>query len=869
MRKTTILLLAAMAIQGYGCSSSQKIEKAPMGVVDNAPASSEEPMMEQTWPEINVAGDSTDLNELPRYNASRKREQDLIHEKVEISFDWEKQHALGKATLTLKPYFYPSDKLTLDAKGFDINSITLEGSATPLKYEYKDKEQLIIQLGKTFTRKDEYKIVISYVAKPNERTTGGSEAITSDKGLFFINPKGEDPEKPRQIWTQGETQSNSCWMPTIDSPNERCTQEMYITVDNKYKTLSNGLMLSSTKNTDGTRTDYWKMDKAHPPYLFMMAIGEFAIVKDKWNGIDVDYYVEPAYEKSARAIFPNTPELLQFYSDKLGVKYPWQKYSQVVVRDYVSGAMENTTAVIFGEFMQHDARELIDEEVNEDVVAHEMFHHWFGDYVTCESWSNLTLNEGFANYSEYLWKEHKHGVDAADAHRASDFVGYIGQASSVRHDLIDYTYADRESMFDAHSYNKGGLVLHMLRNYVGDDAFFMALNRYLTTNAMSSVEASQLRVAFESVTGEDLNWFWDQWFYASGHPSLNLEKSYNPTTKELTLTIEQTQDPMNNLPIYQLPVKVDIYTKDGQKPMQEQVFINQRKQTFTFKVDQNPILVDFDADKSVLAEVKYDKTEEELIAQYNNAPKYENRSEAIEGLANSKTEAAKMIFRKALNDNYWGIRSNALMVDNKTEPMIMNTVAKLAETDSHSAVRALAVMQLGETKEARYLEVCQKIMDKEQSYTVISSALKAMNTIDHNATLTYIKKFENDENENIIGALADIYVQSPQASQLSFFEKNIKKINGQSAIGFMSSYALLLTKVDEVQMQVGADELTRIGLTDLSLWRRYGATKGLVNMREAFADAKNKAMVLKLTKLINDIKAKETSNELKTIYSNF
>ena len=271
--------------------------------------------------------------------------------------------------------------------------------------------------------------------------------------MFFINPNNEDPEKPQQIWTQGETEWNSRWFPTTDKPNERCTQEMYLTVADKYVTLSNGLLKSSKKNADGTRTDYWKMDMPHAPYLFMIAVGEFAVVKQTWENIPVEYYVEPAYKADAKKIFNHTPEILSFFSKITGVKYPWQKYSQVVVRDYVSGAMENTTGVIYGDFVQKTERELIDNH-NDGIVAHEMFHHWFGDYVTCESWANLTMNEGFANYSEYLWFEHKYGREEADRHRRNEINGYLGSVGQGgAHALIHWGYNDKEDRFDAHSYN--------------------------------------------------------------------------------------------------------------------------------------------------------------------------------------------------------------------------------------------------------------------------------------------------------------------------------------------------------------------------------------------------------------------------------
>ena len=275
--------------------------------------------------------------------------------------------------------------MELDAKNFDFKSIKLF-NGTALEYSYEgEKQQVHITLDREYQRGEEVELVIDYTAIPAQ--SGGSAAITSDKGLFFINPRGEEGDKPTQIWTQGETENNSRWFPTIDKPNERCTQEVYVTVDDRFTTLSNGTLVSKNKNSDGTRTDYWKQELPHAPYLFMLAIGEFDVVEDeKWNGIPVNYYLESKWSPYAKDIFPYTREMLTFFSELTGVDYPWQKYSQVAVRDYVSGAMENTTAVIFGEFMHGTDRDLIDVDRNEKIVAHEMFHHWFGDYVTCESW---------------------------------------------------------------------------------------------------------------------------------------------------------------------------------------------------------------------------------------------------------------------------------------------------------------------------------------------------------------------------------------------------------------------------------------------------------------------------------------------------
>ncbi len=236
-------------------------------------------------------------------------------------------------------------------------------------------------------------------------------------------------------------------------------------------TLSNGKLVAQTKNTDGTRTDSWKMDQPHSPYLFFMGVGDWAIVKDSYKGKEVSYYVEKSYEKVARKIFGLTPEMMQFFSEKVtGIDYPWVKYNQVVGRDYVSGAMENTTATLHQESAQQDARQLVDGNEWEGTVAHELFHQWFGDYVTAESWSNLTVNESFADYSQLLWLEYKYGPDAAGFEQYKELGTYLSSGSAGK-DLVRFYYSDKEDMFDQVSYQKGGRILHMLRNFVGDKAF--------------------------------------------------------------------------------------------------------------------------------------------------------------------------------------------------------------------------------------------------------------------------------------------------------------------------------------------------------------------------------------------------------------
>ncbi len=808
---------------------------------------------------------------LATYQASHTFEHDLIHTKIEISFDWDKKRANGKATLTLRPWFYATDLVTLDAKNFDIKTVTFDGKTEPLKFDYNN-EQLVVHLGRVFKNTEEFKIAITYVAKPDERETiGGSAAITQDKGLYFINADGADPSKPKQIWTQGETESNSFWFPTVDKPNERCTQEMYITVDNKYKTLSNGLMLSSKKNADGTRTDYWKMDKPHAPYLFMMAIGEYAVVHDKWRNIDVDYYVEPKYEKDARDIFPNTPELLEFFSTKLGYTYPWPKFSQVVVRDYVSGAMENTTAVIFGEYVQKNKRELLDDHMtNESVVAHEMFHHWFGDLVTCESWSNLTLNEGFANYSEYLWFEHKHGRDEADHHELEEQEGYIFSAAGGGHPLIHFGYNSREDMFDAHSYNKGGAILNMLRTYVGDDAFFASLQRYLKKNEFSDVEAHELRLAFEDVTGQDLNWFWNQWFYAAGHPQLDIKYGWDEAGKKASVTLTQSQEGENVPNVFDLPMAVDLYDANG-KVSRQRIRMTKREQTFTFDAVAKPALINVDAEKNLLAVKTDNHTPEEYAFMYRHAPLFRDRHEALAGLKASESPLSAPVFVEALNDKFWSLRLEAMDGPDLKNAAVLTAVAKMADSDAQPGVRAVALTLLGETADKKYIPTLQKGLEASQPYSVVGASLGALTKLDPAAALLASKSLQNDDSDAIIATLAELYAAKPERANLAFYEQKMDKVDFMPAFSFFDNYQkFLLGLEDAAALDAGVEKLKTVALNlETSQWRRFASTKAIADIRNDLRNKNNTAKADALETILTTIKEKETDATLKMYYDMF
>ena len=823
--------------------------------------------------DIVAAPDSIPTRRAPKALAFN-RISDLLHTKLEVRFDWAEEMVIGKATLRLRPVFSPVRSVVLDAKGLDFKSITTT-SGKELTYSYNDEEQKVtIELDQTYARGEDFTVVLDYTATPAEGGTAGG-AITSDKGLFFINPRGEAGDKPRQIWTQGETENNSRWFPTIDKPNERCTQEVYVTVNDRYKTLSNGTLVTSTAVEDSMRTDYWKMDLPHAPYLFALVVGEFEVVEDEeWNGIPVNYYVEEKYAEHARAIYPYTREMLTFFSELTGVQYPWAKYSQVAVRDYVSGAMENTTAVIFGEFMHGTARDLIDVDLNEKIVAHEMFHHWFGDYVTCESWSNLTLNEGFANYSEYLWMEEKHGRDAADYHLLEEWQGYLGSLrNSPPHELIWYDYEDKEQMFDAHSYNKGGAVLHMLRNYVGDEAFFASLKNYLERNKLSAVEVDELRIAFEDTTGEDLSWFFDQWYLQAGHPQLSITTDY--TDGSVAVTVAQTQGTDDNVPaVFRIPVDIDVYTNGT--ATRHRVVMEEREQTFTLPSAAAPDVVIFDPAHQLLAEYDYSKSPEELAAQFRYAPAFLDRYEAIGLLSNEdgNQELKEELFTQALRDTFYAVRGVALQSIEEPTAEQLVLIRQIARSDERSEVRATAINLLTQSGDEELGAIATEAMDAEP-YAVVAAGLEALVATDPEAASRAAEKLEEIDNSSISGALAGLYSETGALEKLPYFEQQLGKTDGYEAVALYTAYQALLAKGETAQQTSGVAMLQEMALDQSqSPWRRLAATKAISDLRSDLSerleelgntDELNK-LIMEMGTGLENIKAAETNADLRNIY---
>ncbi|UTX50460.1 M1 family metallopeptidase [Chryseobacterium sp. MA9] len=701
------------------------------------------------------------------YRATPAKVTELKHTKLKVNFDYQKEQMNGEEWLTASPYFYAANELTLDAKGMLIHEVALDnnGKKSPLKYEYKD-DVLKINLDKTYQKNQEYTVYIKYTSRPNEVKQQGSMAINDAKGLYFINPQGTDPDMPTQIWTQGETESSSAWFPTIDKPNQKTTQEIYMTVPDKYVTLSNGLLKESKKESNGLRTDHWVMDKRHSTYLFFMGVGEYAIVKDKWKNIPVDYYIEKEYEPYAKQIYGNTPEMIDFFSKKLNYDYPWAKYAQISGRDYVSGAMENTTATLHGSDILQKPGQLIDENTWEDTIAHELFHHWFGDLVTAESWSNLTVNESFANYSEYLWNEYKYGKDQADYHLMTDVNNYLHNPSDFNKNLVRFNYESREDVFDLVTYQKGGGILNMLRNYLGDDAFFAGMNDYLKTNEYQNAEAHQLRLSFEKVSGKDLNWFFNQWYFGSGNPKINYSFTFEPVKKQVAVTIAQTQEKP-----FEFPLAIDVY--DNGKPKRYNVWVNaEAKNTFSFDVSKTPDLVNINADGVLLADITETKTPEQNLMQFTNSKEFKSRYLALTGIKDQagKSPAAVKLLVAALKDPFFRVRIKALNLIDLTNPEQMKAlgteVEKLASNDPKTLTQAAAITALGKTKDKKYLPLFEKGIGTV-SNAVKGSSMSALLSIDPSRANSLADKIDMKGASDALQAqLLPIIVKNKITSQI-------------------------------------------------------------------------------------------------------
>ena len=844
-----IVSLAVIAAFFVSCSSSKKATSS---------GDSHDGMEHVTLDTMMVhAGDGdASSQDIPAYKPAVERSWDLLHTVLDLSFDWTTETVRGIATLTLTPVFFDQTSLRLDAIHFDVHNITTDGK---LVNDYLNTgDEIVIPLKGSYKKGQQVKVEINYSAHPSASSDKPGAAITSDKGLFFIDPQDTIPGKPRQIWSQGETTNNSRWFPTLDQPNERGTQEILLTVADTMMTLSNGLLISSTPLAGGMRRDIWKLDLPIAPYLTMVAVGQWDKVTDYWRGRPVDYYVDPGYGPSAKAIFANTPEMIEFFSTKLGYEFIWPKYSQVIVKDFVSGAMENATAVVFGDFIEFHKDDIIEDGTNDYIVAHELFHHWFGDLVTCESWANLTLNEGFANYAEYLWQEYKYDRERADISRMNELSGYFDQAAYDAHPLIHYHYASEDDMFDAHSYNKGGLVLHMLRDVVGDEAFFASLQYYLKQNAFKSAEVDDLRQAFEEVTGRDLHWFFDQWYFDKGHPVLDVKNSFDAEEKKLTIEFNQTQSDLGFREVFILPLDIAVIHQDSSIEIRR-VLLDQKTQAFIFDEASAPLTVVVDPRDILLAMVNHDIPESEYAIRAVSNLSINHRLSAFRLM--SGFEPAVM--QKLLSDSSYTIR--VMLVSYLAEKEEVDQLYQLSLEETNPAIQYYILESLSGLDENKASDVALRLLKTTDKVPIISASIKAVAAVDIDEAVHQLAHFQQIESPAMYAVQATIYARKGNAVSLDYFmTPQAAEVGDDYLEDFIGAMALYMSG----QSSAIQDQGLKVIDSDFFLrtadpeYRRFYLITGLLSQ---YVQEQDKAYKDHILRTINSLYSKETNAYLRGV----
>jgi aminopeptidase N len=659
---------------------------------------------------------------------------DTRHIALELRFDWEKEQAIGRETFIFSPLVDNFRNLDLDSANITVNTISLLPSTQLQFSDDPAKQKLHITLDRAYQTNETVTLVIDY------RTNGPQPRLLGlvGVGLKFVKPTPEDPRRPKQIWSQGESEYNHYWFPCYDHPNDFFTSEVTATVEKPLSVISNGKLVDTKENRDGTQTFHWKIDQPHASYLTSIIVGEYTPITSDYLGVPITSNVYPGELAEGKVTTARLAEMVKFFSEKTGVKYPYAKYAQTMVRDF-PGGMENISATTQTDLMIHDQRAELDQ-TSDGLQSHELAHQWFGDYVTCRSWSDIWLNESFATYFQTMWDEYKLGRDDflyLDIKANQDAYLTAWRAGN-RRPIVTKNYENPDSVFDTYAYPRGGAVLHMLRKNLGEQNWWRAINYYLRKYANQPVETSQFRIAIEESTGQAMDWFFDEWLYRMGHPVFRITQSYDDSAKSLKLKVEQIQkpDPDSQYPqvtFFQTPAEVEIGTAAGTRIERIQIR-PASEQTFTFKADSKPLLVNFDYHGTLIKELEFEKTTKELAYQLSKDEDPLGRIWALNQLGkkvknssdgDEKQQITADIARALTADKFWGARLEAASALSDVSGDAARNALLAATKDPNARVRVRAVASLASLKDPSLAPVYSELL-KDQSYAVIRAAASAL-----------------------------------------------------------------------------------------------------------------------------------------------
>jgi aminopeptidase N len=585
-----------------------------------------------TWAQSSGSGrPSPERRPFAKAGTPRRTERirffDVKHIKAELLIDTKKREVRGTVTHSLSPLHPYLKQLELDCgPQLKVSRVTVGPKGNPCTFATKDSK-LAVTLDKAYGLGDTIDLAIEYTGSP-------------DRGLYFVLPEAPYPEKRLSFWTQGEAEDTHHWLPCYDYPNERATSEMIITVEKPLFVLSNGTLIETKENDGNTTTYHWKMTVPHSSYLISLAASDFAIYHDRAGDLPVDYYVaKHVDEATARRFMGNTPRMIRFFGDKVGQPFPYAKYAQVCVPDFIAGGMENISATTMTDSALHD--EIAELEHQEDgLVAHELAHQWFGDFLTCKDWSHLWLNEGFASYFDPLYAQHDLGDDVFRLEMKGSQDGYIGGDLEYRRPIVESRYEQSDDMFDGVTYSKGACVLHALRGLVGDDAWWRGIKAYVAAHKLDVVETDDLRTAMEAAFGKDLKWFFDQWVYKAGHPELKVRWHYEDADKTVRVRIQQVQTLDDQTPLFRLPTTLEI-TEDVGKTRAITIVIDGASHEFVIPVASRPKMVQIDPLGWLIKELDFEKDVEENLFQLEHAACILGRLDAARALVTTAKDNPK------------------------------------------------------------------------------------------------------------------------------------------------------------------------------------------------------------------------------------
>jgi aminopeptidase N len=640
------------------------------------------------------------------------KDYDLQHSKIALRFDVSQKMVIGDVTHTVSPLREGVKQISFDSVGLHIHNVKVNRSDAKFT---TTGEKLIVDLPKTGKIGEKYEIEIKYDGKPS-------------KGLYFILPDKAYPNRPTQVWTQGESEDTRYYLPTYDYPNDRLTTETILTVPADWVTISNGKLISTSEAGEGVKTWTWRESLPSSTYLISVVAGDFSEAKDKWRNIPVDYFAPKDRGDRLMANYGRTPKMIELFSKTLGVDYPWEKYDQSMVDDFVAGGMENSSATTNTSSSLRDPRLVPEFPMDEDdLISHELGHQWFGDLVTTKDWANIWLNEGFATYMESVWAEGYYGKDEADYLRWQAGRRWFHQQQLYGRPIVRHDFSD-SGEFDENVYTKGGWVLYMLRHQIGDTAFYAGLKHYLEVNRGKNVVTADLIKAIEEATHIDVDQFFDQWIYKAGAPKFEVSYTYDAAKKTVDLTVKQTQKVQDPVGLLRIPMDLEITNASGAKMCP--IVVSKAEETFTLPSDSAPLMVLFDKGDQVLKSMEFKKDKKELLYQLKNASELADRADAAVALGKLKedSDVATALGDALRNDKARGVREVAAgALGSLNTPGAAKELLTSLDTTKEPSVRAAIVEALGSFKaNSDVTAKLESVASQDSSYRARGAALQSI-----------------------------------------------------------------------------------------------------------------------------------------------